>query len=235
MKKLLFCLLLLGLCVEGFALEAHVGVRVGATLSQLAGEDWDVNKDEWEWLLESSDPGLYVSHSDYWGLGFTAGFLVEVSLFRFLALQPEVLYTTYHGGVKLQNDDWSSDWMKIGTIYRLAEACLLVKFRLGQRLAVFSGPLLMYRFLPPKVYVGIQGDSESEPMTDDSFYKDLAYGIVGGVELRAKNGAFIEVRYNYNLTSLDNYGYPYLDDTIFRGVIASVGLYFGPHHRSRLR
>jgi hypothetical protein len=58
---------------------------------------------------------------------------------------------------------------------------------------------------------------------------------VGGIELRAKNGVFFELRYNYNLTSFDNYGYPYLDDTIFRGVIVSVGYYFGPRHQSRLR
>jgi opacity protein-like surface antigen len=226
MKKLLFCLALVCCLQPAFAQELRWGMRFGATFSMLAGEDWELVKDEMEYLVETELPGLSVTHSDYWGLGFSAGLLFEISLFRFLAIQPEILYTTYHGGMKVQNDAWSSDWAKFGWIYRLAEVPLLLKLRLSKKVAVFGGPLLMYRFLPPKAIVITADDRDSEPIRDDSFYKELAYGVVGGVELRTSNETFVEVRYNYNLTSLDNYGYPFQDDTVFHGIVASVGFLF---------
>jgi opacity protein-like surface antigen len=208
------------------ALELKWGMRFGATVSMLAGQDWELYKDALEVAFETEMPGLSVSHSDYWGWGFSAGLALELSLFRFLALQPELLYTTYHGGVKLQNDDWSSDWAKVGTIYRLVELPVLVKLRFSDKLAVFAGPLLMYRLLPPKVILIAPDYRDSEPIDDDSGYKTLAYGIVGGFEYRSTDEVFLEIRYNYNLTSFDNYGYPYQDDTVFRGVMASVGFLF---------
>jgi opacity protein-like surface antigen len=225
MKKLLLCLILLWGWQQAYALETHVGLRFGVTVSKLAGNDWEIVKDVWEADLESMT-GYPVSHSDYWGWGFSAGVLIELSLFRFLALQPEVLYTTYHGGMKLQNDFYSSDWAKLGTIYRVAEACLLLKIRPAKRVAIFAGPLVMYRFLPPKAIIIVPGDRESEPISDDSVFKELAYGVVGGVEFKLDKETFLEVRYNYNLTSFDNFGYPWDDDTVFHGIIASVGFLF---------
>lgn len=201
-------------------------MRFGITVSMLAGDEWEVTKDDMELLFEGSVPGLSVSVSDYWGWGFTAGLLFELSLFRFLALQPELSYTTYQGGMKLQNEDWSSDWVKLGTIYRLAEASVLLKLRLSERLALFSGPLLMYRFLPPKSILIGPDDRDSNPISDDSMYRELAYGVVGGIEFRTEEEVFVEIRYNYNLTSFDDYGFPWKDDTVFHGVVASVGFLF---------
>ncbi|MBN1836962.1 MAG: PorT family protein [Spirochaetales bacterium] len=226
MKRLLVFMLLLCCWQQAEGMEFKWGMRFGATVSMLAGSDWELYKDALEAALEADMPGLSVSHRDYWGWGFTAGLALELSLGRFLALQPELLDTTYHGGVKLQNDDWSSDWAKIGTIYRLAELPVLLKLRFSKKLAVFAGPLVMYRFLPPKLIVIAPDYRDSEPLTDDSGYGTLAYGVVGGIEYHSTDEVVLEARYNYNLTSFDNYGYPFRDDTVFHGVILSVGFLF---------
>jgi opacity protein-like surface antigen len=72
----------------------------------------------------------------------------------------------------------------------------------------------------------IPDDRASEPISDDSNYEKLAYGVIGGIEFRSSGETFVELRYNYNLTSFDNYGYPYRDDTIFHGIVMSVGFLF---------
>ena len=118
-----------------------------------------------------------------------------------------------HGGVKLQNDNLSSDWVKLGTIYRVAEVPLLLKIRLSRKLAVFSGPLVMFRFLAPKDIIISPGDRESDPTVDDSFYTRFAYGVVGGIEYRVEDEIVLDFRYNYNLTSFDDFGSsPYAAD-----------------------
>jgi opacity protein-like surface antigen len=128
--------------------------------------------------------------------------------------------------VKLQNDTWSADWVKLGTIYRLAEVPLLVKLRLSDKLAVMSGPMLMYRFIPPKAILIGPSDRESDPIVDDSFYKELAFAVIGGIEFRLSEEVVVDIRYNYNLTSFDDYGSPWENDTVFRGIIAGMGLLF---------
>ncbi len=221
----MLCLILALCCLQAFAFETHGGLRVGATVSKLAGEDWEDSKDWWEQEMEIA-AGVPISHSDYWGMGFSIGLFYEVSLFRFLAIQPELFYTTYHGGMKLQNDTWSSDWVKLGTIYRLAEASAVLKLRFSEQWAVFSGPLFMYRFIAPKEIIISPDDRDSDPVTNDSVFKRYAFAVVGGIEFRTSDEVLLDIRYNYNLDSLDDYGGSWEDDTVFHGVIASVGFLF---------
>jgi hypothetical protein len=225
MKKLLLCLLLFCCCLQVFSFGASRGFRFGTTVSRLVGNDWEFTKDFWEQELEIS-LSVPVSNGDYFGWGWSVGVFYELSLFRFLAIQPELFYTTYHGGVKLQNDTLSHDWVKLGTIYRVAEAPLIVKIRLSQKLAVFSGPLVMFRFLPPKDIIISSDDRDSDPVLDDSVFSRWAYGVVGGIEYRIDDEVLIDIRYNYNLTSFDDFGSSWENDTIFQSAIATVGFIF---------
>jgi hypothetical protein len=225
MKKLLLCLVFCCCCLQVFSFGVSRGFRFGATFSRLAGEDWEFIKDFKEQELEIL-AGVPVSNGDYIGWGWSVGVFFEVSLFRFLAIQPELFYTTYHGGVKLQNDTLSYDWVKLGTIYRLAEVPLIVKIRLTDKFAVFSGPLVMFRFLAPKDIFISPDDRESDPVLDDSFFSRLAYGVVGGIEFRVDDEIIMDIRYNYNLTSFDDFGTSWENDTIFQSVIAGIGFIF---------
>ena len=224
-KRFIPVLIVLCCCLQAGALEARGGFRLGTTVTMLAGEDWAFTKQDWELYLET-EAGVPVTASDYRGWGVTIGVLLELSLVHFVALQPELCYTTYHGGMRLQNDLWSGDWIKLGTVYRLAEAPILLKLRLSEKLSLLAGPSLMVRFIEPKAVLITPDDREDEPIADDSGYKRIACAVVGGIVYRGGGGIFLDLRYHFTLTSFDDFDAPWENDTLFHGVIASVGYLF---------
>ena len=86
----------------------------------------------------------------------------------------------------------------------------------------------MFRFLAPKETYHLRPTTATRSVVDlrGKLYETRLWGGRGDRVQEQRREVFLDVRYNYNLTSLDDFGASFENDTIFHGVIASVGFLF---------
>ncbi|MGF7217556.1 hypothetical protein GGR92_003730 [Spirosoma lacussanchae] len=133
-------------------------------------------------------------------IGFHAGLFAQAPLGEFLAIQPELLYSTKGA---------SADYNLLGfngrNTFRLnyAELPVLLTFKLGQAVELQAGPYAAYLL---NSNVNSNGDfgSGSSAINRDNFNK-VDYGIAGGLNIYFGK-AFIGARYEQGLQRIANSG-----------------------------
>jgi len=133
-------------------------------------------------------------------IGFHAGLFAQAPLGEFLAIQPELLYSTKGA---------SADYNLLGfngrNTFRLnyAELPVLLTFKLGQAVELQAGPYAAYLL---NSNINSNGDfgSGSSAINRDNFNK-VDYGIAGGLNIYFGK-AFIGARYEQGLQRIANSG-----------------------------
>jgi len=156
---------------------------------------------------------LIVDHPNVEGenmkIGFNFGVFAKVPITRFLAVQPEVLYTSggsklSYGGSDLENV-FGIEPGEVRFNLNYVQVPVALAVNIGP-LNVHAGPYISY-LLSANVtdleYSDLEGTEVRELDTDD--FNKIDYGIVAGVAFDVQN-VTVGARYNYGLREVGNSG-----------------------------
>ncbi|GAB3561003.1 porin family protein [Spirosoma luteolum] len=133
-------------------------------------------------------------------IGFNAGVFAQAPLGEFLAIQPELLYTTKGA---------AADFNVLGATGRntfklnYAELPILLTFKLGQAVELQAGPYAAY-LLNSNVNSNGSFGTGTAAINRDNFNK-VDYGLAGGLNIYFGK-AFIGARYGQGLQKIANSG-----------------------------
>ena len=208
-----------------------VGLQGGATVSGMMGQDFEDTKESW--VAYFAGLGLPVTVDTKWDLGLAAGAFVTVDLLDRLSVQPELWYATIRSGMTITNDLYAGDKADLVWTYRTLEFSVPLKVGFPLRglgtfghgrsqLDLYAGPCVLYLLDPPPQLDidGTEGDWGAE-----ADFKRFAFGAVCGVDFRRYAGQVLmglDIRLNWHLTSFDDFGSPFADDTRMPGIRASL-------------
>lgn len=187
------------------AADVRLGIKGGANMARLNGEDLALLEDTWKSKL-----------------GFCVGGFLAISLGDVLTIQPEVLYTMK--GAEFTEVEIITYTGKLFLDY--IEIPVLLKLRLpvgGIAPFVFAGPSVGF-ILSEKLKLFEDGEYIGEEPIEDEI-KNVDYGAVFGGGLELGRSFHIDVRYSLGLQKLGAEGLDALD--IKNGVLsATVGIAF---------
>jgi len=135
-------------------------------------------------------------------VGYHFGAYVNVPISDAFAVQPEVLYST-----KGSKADYDIDLGLLGSVNGNAQIHLdyidiplLGVFRVGDNFELHLGPYI--GFLANSKYK-FEGDTEGEGDLDSDHFKNMDYGLVGGLALNF-SALQVGARYNYGLQKIED-------------------------------
>ena len=180
MRKIIIMTFALGL-IAFTAKAQYLGLKGGMNLSNLNIDEVD-------------DENMRV--------GYHFGAYVNVPISDAFAVQPEVLYST-----KGSKADYDIDLGLLGSVNGNAQIHLdyidiplLGVFRVGDNFELHLGPYI--GFLANSKYK-FEGDSEGEGDLDSDHFKNMDYGLVGGLALNF-SALQVGARYNYGLQKIED-------------------------------
>jgi Outer membrane protein beta-barrel domain len=191
MKKIIFILFLLVVCVQfsAIAQKTRVGVTAGITTSNMRGTV-DGKKIEGDSKT-----------------GFAAGFLVDAPINSHLSFQPSLLYV--QKGLITQKPLGLTQKDRKSTELRYTDLTLNVLYNTNGKSGNFfigAGPYVSFN-LPSKFLTKSPGDQQSE--TDITFgntiaetYRGVDFGANGVMGYRLKGGFFVSANYSLGLRNL---------------------------------
>lgn len=134
--------------------------------------------------------------------GYHFGAFVNLPISDGFAIQPEVLYST-KGAVANYNQDLGIfGEINAKTTFKLdyIDIPLLGVFRLGDNFEIHAGPYI--GFLTSSKWE-VEGDIETSDDLDTDNFKNMDFGLVGGVALNF-NALQVGARYNYGLQKIQD-------------------------------
>jgi|SRR5690554_264882 len=180
MRKIIIMTFALGL-IAFTAKAQYLGLKGGMNLSNLNIDEVD-------------DENMRV--------GYHFGAYVNVPISDAFAVQPEVLYST-----KGSKADYDIDLGLLGSVNGNAQIHLdyidiplLGVFRVGDNFELHLGPYI--GFLANSKYK-FEGDTEGEGDLDSDHFKNMDYGLVGGLALNF-SALQVGARYNYGLQKIED-------------------------------
>jgi len=157
-----------------------LGIKGAIGDCSLTGNDWEELEDTW-------------SVSNEFSLSYSIGVLAEISFSKFLALQPEILFTP--ASIKWGDD---SDWAKES--WKLMEIPLYLKIKLhapASGLFVMAGPELLY------LLDDITIEDNSGATATRAKDTDMLYGIAAAIGVELQSSACVDIRYSRALSETE--------------------------------
>ena len=142
--------------------------------------------------------------------GFTAGVLAEIKFTENFAVQPEIVYSQQ--GSELVYNIFFGDKLGTKDVYTAKigyiNIPITVKYYIIEGLSIQAGPQIgfLVSAKDKAKHSNYYDDTENETLELDSkdLYKKIDFSIVGGIGYDLPIGLFLQARYSYGLTDIND-------------------------------
>lgn len=193
MKRFVLFILLVLLPTMVFCFDFAIGPKLGLNVGWMSGNDWEAMIDFFDDNGSSETAGLRI--------GFSGGIFLTLGLFDFLAIQPEILFSTVGGRYRYTEGGVDFDGVQSANVFEIP-IFLKPRIRLGSgTLYLLIGPNIVFilgDIVMKEEAFGTKVEFEIEP--DNSTIFGISGGLGYEIPTIFKRKISFEVKYTKTLT-----------------------------------